>query len=304
MPSGHRPRGRQPSLVMPVLLLAALAAAAMLFVLVLLWPRTPLQQVPQVERHAAMAPAYEDFERLPTSEEPEPATSPTPSAADHGLALIIDDIGYDKHALKRLLALNVPMAISVLPDAPLARETADLAYEAGQTVMLHLPMEPENRALSRRMSTAFLRATMDQAELRKTFLADLSKVPHVIGVNNHMGSLLTQMDAPMQWVMDLCRKHGLFFVDSRTHKDSVAAKMARDAGIAWASRRYFLDHRLDRASMLHVWKQATHCAQSERCILIAHPHALTLDFLEDVLGREHDIPIVRVTRLLHERGAS
>ena len=168
---------------------------------------------------------------------------PTPMQQQgHGIALVIDDVGYDLMAVKRILNLSVPVAISVLPNSPFARQAATLSKQAGQVVMLHLPMQPEDPSLQ--MGNGFLRANMSREDVRQTFLRDLKKVPYVEGTNNHMGSKLTQIDATMQWVMQLCRENNLFFLDSKTSPHSVAAHQARQAGIAWASRRIFLDHEM------------------------------------------------------------
>ena len=42
---------------------------------------------------------------------------------------------------------------------------------------------------------------MPPLEMRATLDYDLSTVPHVTGVNNHMGSLLTTQPGAMDWLM-------------------------------------------------------------------------------------------------------
>jgi len=292
-------------LILPLALLVSGVIASIVF-----QPESDQTEVAQQQ-----APAFEDFSRLPVAPEsvaPEveapvsevPALPDTSIRPEKGLALIMDDIGYDQHALRRLLDLQIPMAISVLPDAPFAKQSATIAHQAGQLVMLHLPMEPENPYLSHHMSDAFLYTGMDEQQLRKVFESDLTQVPFVEGVNNHMGSRLTRQPEAMQWVMDVCREHGLFFVDSRTHKDSVAAQVARRAGIAWASRRFFLDHRTDPDALQAAWDKAVACAEHQRCILIAHPHKETIQFLESVFGGGASYPMVELKQFLHPAASS
>ena len=219
---------------------------------------------------------------------------------ESGIALIIDDVGYDMKALKRLLALPFPMAISILPDAPGAAEAAMRAYESGNVVMLHLPMEPTTPKYRARMGPSFLRMDMDQSQVRQKFTQALEQVPYVTGVNNHMGSLLTTLEAPMQWVMDLCKEHALFFVDSKTAHASVAADVAAKAGIAWGARRIFLDHTVNAEDLKLAWGSALRCAQQKgSCIVIGHPHAETLDFLEHQVRSEDYRLIHPVTSMLH-----
>jgi len=259
--------------------------------------RDPFQQK-QIE-HKSTPKTHQRIEPVaPEARQKSTATAPSMLPTGHGIALVIDDVGYDLMALKRILKLSVPVAISVLPDAPFAHQAAALSQQAGQVVMLHLPMQPQDPSLQ--MGDDFLRANMDQHAIRQTFLRDLKKVPYAEGTNNHMGSKLTQLDSPMQWVMQLCREQGLFFLDSKTSSHSVAAKVARDSGIAWASRRIFLDHEMTLEAMQQAWQQARNCAAKQRsCIVIAHPRAKTVAFLENYLTKADAKNMVSIKQLLH-----
>jgi len=230
---------------------------------------------------------------------PKRAPEPLPPVVDggRGLSLILDDVGYNMPALKRILALSVPIAISVLPDAPYAGQSARLAHRAGQVVMLHLPMQPIDPSLS--MSDAFLIEGMSKTALQDTFLRDMAQVPYVEGVNNHMGSKLTQLEEPMRQVMQICRQQGLFFVDSRTTANSVAAKEAKRMGLRWAARQVFLDHIMTLESMQQAWEKARSCVRKgRRCIIIAHPRAASVEFLETHLSSEDAAHMVSIKRLL------
>jgi polysaccharide deacetylase 2 family uncharacterized protein YibQ len=258
------------------------------------------ESVPIHKPQTESAPAELNRE-LSSESIPEPELPPPPVISPgRGIALVMDDIGYDLHALKRILDLSVPIAISVLPGAPFASESASLSHQHGQTVMLHLPMEPLVPKYQKRMTDTFLRADMTETELRQTFLQNLESIPYVEGVNNHMGSRLTQLELPMSWVMRICQEKGLFFVDSRTSSTSVAAELASSMGVAWASRRYFLDHQLDEQAMELAWNNAKACAEKGlRCIVIAHPHKETISFLEKHLTKDdmaHMLPVKHLLR--------
>lgn len=226
---------------------------------------------------------YEDTQRLSAlkvieeSQRLEQQTGPS----HQGIALILDDVGYDLGALERALKLPYPIAISVIPNAPHAVRAAKMAHAAGHIVMLHLPMEPSSPKYSRQMDDAFLRVGMKRDDVRRIMVNDLARIPYVVGVNNHMGSRLTALETPMRWVMNVCRERGLFFVDSRTSKDSVAAKMAREAGLTWGERRVFLDDSVRAEDLEASWLKASRMASRHHVVIvIAHPHKATLDFLE------------------------
>jgi len=218
--------------------------------------------------------------------------------AGHGrLALVLDDVGYDIDALQRLLRLAVPLAVSVLPDAPQATKAATLAKQAHHIVMLHLPMQPEDPSLQ--MDDYFLHTGMSKAEMQGVFLHDLAQVPYAEGVNNHMGSKLTKMRQPMQQVMQMIRDKGLFFVDSRTSAESVAAQVAEEMGIPWTSRQIFIDHEMKIASMKKAWNRARSCVRKGyECVVIAHPRPMTVAFLENYLTKTDATHIVSIKQLL------
>lgn len=250
--------------------------------------------------------AYEELTEQKRLQAPKDTLIPPKNGyPESGIALVMDDVGYDLKALKRVLALPFPVAISILPDAPKAARAATMAHEAGKIVMLHLPMEPTSPKYRSHMTDAFLRTDMSEAQIReRTYLA-LQKVPHVVGINNHMGSLLTTLEAPMKWVMEICKERSLFFVDSKTSNSSVAASMASEYGLAWGARRIFLDHTVDAEDLKMAWGAAVRCAEQKgSCIVIAHPHAETLSFLEQQMSEKDHHFIRPVTSMLHAGGKS
>ena len=114
-----------------------------------------------------------------------------------------------------------------------------------------------------------------------------------------MGSKLTQSQPHMQWVMEVCRQKGLFFVDSRTSGKSVAAKAAQQMGLAWSSRQFFLDHDMSYRAMKKAWQQARNCVKKDRrCVIIAHPRPMTVTFLENYLNSEDASHMVSIQQLL------
>jgi len=250
--------------------------------------------------------AYEELNEAQALQAPKHVSPPTHNGQpEPGIALVMDDVGYDLKALRRILALPFPVAISILPDAPNAAASAKMAHADGSIVMLHLPMEPTTPKYRTKMTSAFLKADMDEEQVRTQFDRALQQVPFAVGVNNHMGSLLTTLKAPMQWVMKACSEHSLFFIDSKTSHSSVAADIASQEGIRWAARRIFLDHTVEAEDLKLAWDAALRCAAKKNsCIVIAHPHAETLNFLEQQVMQE-DYDLIRpVTAMLHTGGSS
>ena len=68
------------------------------------------------------------------------------------------------------------------------------------------------------------RGAMSEAAIRQNVRAALSTSPYYVGVNNHMGSLMTEDAGAMNIILSELHRRGLFFIDSRTSPGSKACK--------------------------------------------------------------------------------
>jgi polysaccharide deacetylase 2 family uncharacterized protein YibQ len=214
------------------------------------------------------------------------------------IALIVDDLGNQWRAGQRVLALEGPVAVAILPHTPYGRPLAEAAYATHKEVLVHVPMQP-NRVQFDPGPGAL---TLDQS--RETFAATLSaairSVPHATGLNNHMGSLLTRDPAAMNWLMnDLAEEGALFFVDSYTTHLSVGLAAAREHSIPALKRDVFLDADSSLEGLRFQWQRLLALARdSGFAVGIAHPHETTLEFLESVLPALEGVELVSLRALL------
>lgn len=193
------------------------------------------------------------------------------------LVLIIDDVGNNRELGERTVNLPGRVNLAFLPETPWASRLANRAAHNGHLVMLHVPMaNAENRPLG----PDGLTPDMDQQTLQQTLRHAIDSIPHVSGINNHMGSLLTEQTDAMRWVMEVLAEQNLFFVDSRTSAASVAYREAKAAGIPALTRDVFLDNVRTEAALQAQFDQALRIAEKRgRAVLIGHPYPETLDFL-------------------------
>ncbi len=206
---------------------------------------------------------------------------PNAQALRARLAIIIDDLGYERAAADALFALPFPLTVAVLPHLPYSADIAEEAHRRGYQVMLHLPMESSNGARSEAIE---LRATMNPAEVTRSLAGMLETVPHAAGVNNHQGSLATADARLMAELMPALRERNLFFVDSRTTPASVAYEFARRVGVPTANRDVFLDDTPTPEAVRQQLMLAVRLARVHRfAIAIGHPHPATLQVLEESL---------------------
>jgi uncharacterized protein len=197
------------------------------------------------------------------------------------LAIIIDDMGHDRAPADQLLALPIPLTISILPHLPLSAEVAEEAFRRGDQVLLHLPMEPEAGSAGGpdgvTQEPIELRVGMSSGEVNATLAGMLDTVPHAAGVNNHEGSRATANAPLMQALMPDLRSRNLFFIDSRTTAATVAYSTAEKDGVPAASRKVFLDDTPTKEAVLaQLELAAKDAARDGSAIAIGHPHPATI----------------------------
>lgn len=225
-------------------------------------------------------PAPGPAARLP--EEPRKEKEPPPAPVPR-LALIIDDGGYNVDKIKAIMETGRPLTLAVLPSTPHARETALLAHRGGAEVMLHLPMEPkESDRYSLEKDTVL--SGMDKNEVQEILQRGLKEIPHVRGVNNHMGSKATEDVRLMRVLMEILKKEGLYYVDSHTSSRTVGPQAARQVGVAFGNNDRFIDPEKDLEAIKKAIRLAMKKAKQEgKAIAIGHPHPLTARAIREMI---------------------
>ncbi|RKS86014.1 hypothetical protein DES39_1433 [Orbus hercynius] len=213
------------------------------------------------------------------------------------LALVIDDFGYREHNEEQLILMPYPITIAVLPHSPNAAHMATLAHQNDKDVIIHLPMAPMGKQ-PLEIDTLF--PSMSELEIKRIIDESVEKVPYAIGVNNHMGSLMTSDLAGMRKVMSSLSPYSLFFLDSRTIARSQAIIAAQEYRVAYATRNVFLDDSQDEQSIAHQLDIAIRFAQKHgSAIAIGHPYNATVKVLkEKLIQLPDDIELVNVSSLV------
>lgn len=234
------------------------------------------------------------------------------SAASHAdqtarpvVSIIIDDMGY--HLKRGIDAINLPGPITYafLPHLEHSQRLATLAYLSHKEVMLHLPMEAINSKHTQRFDPGALTLEMDQQQFIETLRHNLDAIPHISGINNHMGSLMTQHPSQMRWLMhEISDLDDLYFVDSYTTNASIAQQAAIETGIPSTRRDVFLDDDTNIEAIRYQFQRLIKKALNEGTALaIAHPHSNTLKVLRQELPKleEHGISLISVKDLIQLR---
>jgi len=219
------------------------------------------------------------------------------------IAIIIDDLGYRLDAGRRAIELPGPISIAVLPGTPRARALAELAFESGKEVLLHLPLQAmSSDAVQEPLGISL---DMSRQEFGDTFDQALASVPHAIGVNSHRGSMLTRHPGHMQWLMEEIRaRDNLFFVDSFTTHQSVALKIAHETGVEARKRDVFLDPDREPETIAREFERMKRLAHKRGSVVaIGHPYIATLELLERELPKlvDEGIELVAISVLVRQQ---
>ncbi|MBJ7537860.1 divergent polysaccharide deacetylase family protein [Marinomonas sp. C1424] len=194
------------------------------------------------------------------------------------IAILIDDLGYNRHGMESSLILPKEVALAILPGTPFASKTALGAQEQGRVTLLHAPMENQREL---KLGPGGLYANMTKQELQATLNQDIDGLPGIQGVNNHMGSLLTTKQQAMDWVMETLTGRSLFFIDSLTSPQSVARQAAENHGLRTASRDVFLDNiRSEKAIDRQFARLIKLARRHGSALAIGHPYPETTAYLK------------------------
>jgi polysaccharide deacetylase 2 family uncharacterized protein YibQ len=243
------------------------------------------------------------FEIYPEEEPPSalPEREPVPPAHDRlpKVALIIDDVGNDRRLARKFIRLDSNLTISILPQSPFTKSIARDARENGLEIMLHQPMEP-NEYPSVNPGPGVLLTSMSPDAIIEQLNANLDEMPGIKGVNNHMGSKMTANSPQMRQIFSVLKKRGLYFVDSRTTRDSMCKMSARLLQVPFAERDVFIDHRHNSDFIHKQLKELVRIARKEGfAVGIAHPHVSTYDVLLETLpDLKKRIELVPVSQLV------
>lgn len=198
------------------------------------------------------------------------------------IVIVIDDLGVSHKYSEQIIALPGPLTLAFLPYADGVAAMAQDGKAQGHELMVHMPMEPMNADLD--PGDIYLSTDQSQDEFSAMLDRGLSAFDGYVGINNHMGSRLTQDKQAMRRVMMELRERGLLFLDSRTIATTVGAETAAAAGIPYAQRDVFLDHDPSLEGVRKALQKTEDMALEHGvAIAIGHPKPHTIEGLREWL---------------------
>jgi len=218
------------------------------------------------------------------------------------MAIIIDDVGYNRTKARAFLQLGVPLTFSVLPKVPYSGELAEDIHRAGHEIMLHQPMQPHSSVVDPGPGALYMQHT--RADMESIIQQNLDELPFACGVNNHMGSLFTESRPRVLDMLNIFQQRSFFFVDSFTSSNSVAFSTARELNMVTAFRNVFIDNELETE---YIYRQLLIAKQralrTGSAVVIGHPRSETVQVLDGFLKeiQKSNIELVYASAVAHER---
>lgn len=188
------------------------------------------------------APLARTRPSTPSSGIPGEATNQPPS-----VAVVIDDLGWNKTSVSMYEQIRAPLTMALLPDRPYSDWFYDRWVDRFE-FLIHMPMEPLDYPRDDPGEGALM-TSMSRREVTRRVRGMLEKYPEVVGVNNHMGSAFTQQRAGMSALMKVLARRDLLFLDSLTTSRSVGEQMARKWGVPTLRNDVFLDRDRTRGAI-------------------------------------------------------
>lgn len=175
----------------------------------------------------------------------------TVSKATGYVVIIIDDFGNYGDGTDEIINIGIPITVAIMPFLPYTERDANEAYSKGLEIIMHVPMEP-NRGKAEWLGPKGITVNLADKEIQVILNEGLDQIKYSVGMNNHMGSKVTQDRRAIKAVLEVAKKRNLFFIDSKTTSKSIVSEVAKEIGVVCLERDVFLDNVKKKS---HIEKQ-------------------------------------------------
>ena len=234
---------------------------------------------------------------------PPPKASLAPERPAVKIAIVIDDWGYNMNNIKLVDSIDIPLTISILPSLRYSTRIAKTQQaNKDREVILHMPMEPEDKAI--RLEENTLLVSMDKSKILTLLGASLKTVPYAKGLSNHMGSKATQDKGLVKVVMEELQRNKLYFLDSLATPDSICQQEAEGLKLKFVKRDVFLDNIADREYISSQMDKLIKLAKQRGfAVGVGHDRTLTLQVIKEKAQRlkSNEIEFVFASELASRR---
>ena len=241
-------------------------------------PAPKKEEKPAPAKEKSPAPKTAEKESAPVAIPPEPVAPQNPATEGFGfvpakngavLCVVFDDGGQNIGQLKKCVALPFPVTVAVLPRLAHSAESAQIVRQSKNEVILHQPMQAVN--LNVNPGAGAIKPDMTVSEVQATLSQNIAEISPIAGINNHEGSLITEDEVLMSFILQTAQEKGIYFLDSRTSSATKVPSVAMEMGMGWYQRDIFLDNKKTRENYLAELKKGLDIANKKgHVIMIGH----------------------------------
>lgn len=203
-----------------------------------------------------------------------------PASKNAVLCVVFDDGGQNVAQLKRCIALPFPVTVAVLPRLAHSKECAALVRQSGNEVILHQPMQAINLGVN--PGEGAILPQMSGGEIAATLSQNIAEIAPISGINNHEGSLITEDEVKVGFVLETVHQKGIYFLDSRTSSATKIPSVAMEMGFSYFQRDIFLDNEKSRENILRELRRGVEIANRQGFVIMIG-HVWSAEILPSVL---------------------
>ncbi|MGI9535153.1 MAG: divergent polysaccharide deacetylase family protein [Thermodesulfobacteriota bacterium] len=218
------------------------------------------------------------------------------------ISIIVDDVGINKNAVDQLIDISNNFTFAILPNRLFTSYAAEKANKNNIDILLHQPMEPKTSSgyTADDAGDGVLLVGQTKEEIVRTLNRNLSSIPNIVGLNNHMGSKFTENEELMLLILNNVKQRKLFYVDSLTSPNSKGYTIAKEIGVKTYKRDIFLDDK--KKGKTYVKKQlqklVSKAQKNGYAVGICHTYPQTIEALrEEIPNISNEVIISPINKL-------
>lgn len=196
------------------------------------------------------------------------------------IAVVVAGLGLSEAATTAAIQqLPAEITLSFSPYSNRLEEFVAMARAAGHEVLLDLPMEPASFPRDDPGPRALL-TSLDEDANAERLAWTLGRADGYLGVATYMGSRFTTSPEDLRPVIEELGRRGLLLLDSRAAADSIAARLAAEAGVAHAINDRFIDNEASRVAIDGRLQQVERIARgSGAAVAMGYAYPVTIERL-------------------------
>jgi len=158
------------------------------------------------------------------------------------LAIIIDDFGgYDQSGVELMLSIDAPLTCAIMPCLENTESNTKSALSSGKEVIVHMPMQASVSLPQNWYGNICINNLDSKEQVYQKLNQAFDSIEEAKGFNIHIGSGACQHEQVMSHVYDYANSNDKFFVDSRTHLNTICEKVANNKNTLYLGRDEFLE---------------------------------------------------------------